>query len=543
VISQRNVPAAIPQVVQHLPQGTQPAPSQVTPAVSLMQHMPQMPRVQASLPQPAQPTPPAGSDLECCVCIQKGATAIAKCGCAYHVSCFADYVQSEVVPIEDMCCYIHDQKFGTAFVMQHVPGFTLGAQPSAATSTSAPRTDVVPVMPQAAMSASPSPAPTTNRQVPTPPVGNVTPSMRSTPVSPNALLQAAPVGPDTRRQLEKFGVGVVPGGQSVADALAGAPAIGVKTRQQLETLQNMPTSTNLREQHASAIGGSPKNAGMPAKSQLDAWAQAASIGPDPRRQLNTIVESEPPPRQRDWHVPMSAKMHNAPADQLMGSMRKISASRVPQSGNLGAALGVPCVICFGEDNVLKTLHCGYKAHITCLKEFWSNNVRTLCRLTDIRCPAEVAGCSEYLGEADLRGVVHADDLTMAEQQIKDVDEQNRQIIDKLKQESEEYRPMFKCAICLVEHEVEGCCTLPCQHRFCFESLQFHFDIIVKERRLSKLTCPADGCGHNLRDEESIHIFQQVLSEDTYHKLLEFLTRDDPHIYQCKKKLDVRSMSV
>ena len=29
----------------------------------------------------------------------------------------------------------------------------------------------------------------------------------------------------------------------------------------------------------------------------------------------------------------------------------------------------------------------------------------------------------------------------------------------------------RCAICLVDHEVEGCCTLPCQHRFCFESLQ------------------------------------------------------------------------
>ena len=39
------------------------------------------------------------------------------------------------------------------------------------------------------------------------------------------------------------------------------------------------------------------------------------------------------------------------------------AARPPRSGNLGVALGVPCVICFGEEGVLKTLHCGFKAHM------------------------------------------------------------------------------------------------------------------------------------------------------------------------------------
>ncbi|CAK0844730.1 unnamed protein product, partial [Prorocentrum cordatum] len=115
----------------------------------------------------------------------------------------------------------------------------------------------------------------------------------------------------------------------------------------------------------------------------------------------------------------------------------------------------------------------------------------------------------------------------------DVDDRNMQLIEQLRRQTEEYKPVFTCAICLTEHEVEGCCTLPCQHRFCFESLQYHFDIIVRERRLSKLTCPVDGCGCNLRSQESIHIFQQCLSEQTYHKLLEFLTRDDPHIFECK----------
>jgi len=219
-----------------------------------------------------------------------------------------------------------------------------------------------------------------------------------------------------------------------------------------------------------------------------------------------------------------------------GALRRTPAigSRFPpMSGNLGAALGVPCVICYGEGGVLKTLHCGYKAHVSCLRSFWSQKVQTLCRLTDIPCPAEVSGCSSMLLESDLRGIVAAQDLEEAEKNIKDMDEQNLQLIDELKRQNEEYRPMFTCAICLVDHEVEGCCTLPCQHRFCFESLQYHFDIIVRERRLSKLTCPAEGCGHDLRSEDSIHIFQQCLPEETYHKLLEFLTRDDPRIVECR----------
>jgi len=169
-----------------------------------------------------------------------------------------------------------------------------------------------------------------------------------------------------------------------------------------------------------------------------------------------------------------------------------------------------------------------------LKQFWSQRVMTLCRIHNIRCPAEVTGCTADLGEEDLRGVVDAADLAEAQSRVDSVDEQTQSLIADLKRQSEEYRPMFLCAICLVEHEVEGCCTLPCQHRFCFESLQYHFDIIVRERRLKKLICPAEGCGFNLRSEESIHIFRQCLSEETYHKLHEFLTRDNPHIHDCKR---------
>ncbi|CAE8658836.1 unnamed protein product, partial [Polarella glacialis] len=151
-----------------------------------------------------------------------------------------------------------------------------------------------------------------------------------------------------------------------------------------------------------------------------------------------------------------------PSLPATGILRRVppSTRRIPQSGNLGAALGVPCVICFGEELVLKTLHCGYKAHVHCLRNFWSQKVTTLCRISDIRCPAEVAGCTSVLQEGDLRGVVAPEDLAAAERNIQDLDEQTRQLIDELKRQSEEYRPMFSCAICLVDHEVEGCCTLP-----------------------------------------------------------------------------------
>mmetsp|Transcript_77950 Transcript_77950/g.215493 ORF Transcript_77950/g.215493 Transcript_77950/m.215493 type:complete len:1080 (+) Transcript_77950:124-3363(+) len=302
-------------------------------------------------------------------------------------------------------------------------------------------------------------------------------------------------------------------------------------------------------QHLPGPATPPPRGESLASAPLGAKVKGAPAGPSPPLSSSIVKEHTGDDGSR-WQVPVSCVIR-AP---LLGGFRALgtqksagsiewsapsrhvppSTKRILQSGNLGAALGVPCVICFGEDGILKTLHCNYKVHVKCLKSFWSEKVVTLCRLTDIRCPAEVAGCSRSLDEADLRGVISSEDLAVAQRNIRDVDDQNRQLIDELKRQSEEYRPMFRCAICLIEHEVEGCCTLPCQHRFCFESLQYHFDIIVRERRLSKLTCPVEGCGHNLRTEESIHIFQQCLSEETYHKLLEFLTRDDPHIYECKQ---------
>lgn len=241
-------------------------------------------------------------------------------------------------------------------------------------------------------------------------------------------------------------------------------------------------------------------------------------------------------------VPTEPVLHTARAGEQQGgepqsravSRAPLPTPQVPSSaGQLGASLGIPCVMCFGEEGALKTLHCQYKVHKTCLRDFWERSVVRLGRVADLPCPAECAGCDSKLTQKDLLDVVSEDDIQRLAQQIDDVDVRNQQLINELKEQTMSQRPMFECSICLIEHEVEGCCTLPCQHRFCFESLQYHFDIIVKERRLNKLTCPAEGCNFNLRSVEHIHIFQQCLPEASYHKLLEFLARDDEHIYECQ----------
>lgn len=92
-------------------------------------------------------------------------------------------------------------------------------------------------------------------------------------------------------------------------------------------------------------------------------------------------------------------------------------------------------------------------------------------------------------------------------------------------------PVFQCSICLVDHQVDGCCTLPCGHRFCFDSLQHHFAIFVKERRLDQLRCPLMDCMHKVEDVE---ILRGCLDKEVFEKLLEFMTRDisDPNIIDC-----------
>jgi len=63
-----------------------------------------------------------GSKLECCFCLELGASAEAACGCAYHPNCLADYAHMEVgKSVQEIACHIHDQLLGNGFIMQHIP--------------------------------------------------------------------------------------------------------------------------------------------------------------------------------------------------------------------------------------------------------------------------------------------------------------------------------------------------------------------------------------------------------------------------------------
>lgn len=257
-------------------------------------------------------------------------------------------------------------------------------------------------------------------------------------------------------------------------------------------------------------------------------------------QVNDDIAMPPPTYLRMGEVALQqppTQMEIKIAGRLLAvPLRLLPATRSdapPLTSHVPVIVAAPCAICFCEDGVLKSLHCGSRAHAACLKKYWLEKVSVLGRTVNIHCPADGAGCTAFLTEQDLQGIIGDIDVAEAERRILEVEKQNQQLIEELGSPATQPPPTFQCAICLVEHEVEGCCTLPCQHRFCFQSLEYHFDIIVRERRLSKLTCPADGCGCDLRTEESIHILQHCLSKETYNKLFDFLARENPHIHECQ----------
>lgn len=102
----------------------------------------------------------------------------------------------------------------------------------------------------------------------------------------------------------------------------------------------------------------------------------------------------------------------------------------------------------------------------------------------------------------------------------------------LSQRDEAEPSEFQCSICLEDHAVDGCCTLPCQHRFCFQSLQCYFQGIVQDRRLNNLVCPVEGCGFDLRAAEHTHILQECLPEESYYRLLSLLACELSCICPC-----------
>mmetsp|Transcript_88522 Transcript_88522/g.166945 ORF Transcript_88522/g.166945 Transcript_88522/m.166945 type:complete len:1154 (+) Transcript_88522:43-3504(+) len=479
-----SIQSLLPKLTEFHSSARSPSGGQAPP--SAVRAVPVAVEVQAVAPKSkakAQP-PPTGPGSECCICIQPGAEVKAPCGCMYHPGCLGEYVSMEGKQPEEVRCHLHNHLMGRDFVLRHVPGLEQRPAPTAA---------------------SPSVGSTFAQPAPTQP-------------RLDALSQAPAIGLKTQRELSAFLA-------AESGVLGAAPPNGPSG---LSGPRAAPVMVRPGVPDTGPLGGANPSLDSAAFLQPPATGLIHSRPPD----TDVVVEASLPPEYCQLSQRQLPRTGQLP---LTGKLPR-TAKKLPATGNLGASFGIPCALCFGEEGVLKTLHCGAKAHPACLKGYWSQRVRTLHRLHNIDCPAaEVAGCTNCLVEGDLLGVVERADLDEANKHIQNVDEQNLQLIQQLKAQQEEYRPMFTCAICLTEHEVEGCCTLPCQHRFCFESLQYHFDIIVRERRLNKLTCPADGCDFNLRNEEHIHIFQQCLSDESYHKLLEFLTRDISHVVECRHR--------
>lgn len=199
-----------------------------------------------------------------------------------------------------------------------------------------------------------------------------------------------------------------------------------------------------------------------------------------------------------------------------------------------------CCICFGlndigDDWTTKVLHCGKNVHAQCLKSYWSAQVR-VGRTENIPCPLwQHTGCARHITEEDLRDVVTQAERDAAMASAERLQEDMMAIIREVTAPAPE--PTFQCEICLAEHDVEGSCTLPCNHRFCFEGLGHTFTVHVKERRLTNLVCPVPACRAALNKPEHMEIFkacfEQLNKSDVYEKLLEFMTREDAHVVDCR----------
>ena len=203
----------------------------------------------------------------------------------------------------------------------------------------------------------------------------------------------------------------------------------------------------------------------------------------------------------------------------------------------------PCAICLQtietQNDETKTIffrrlpHCGVSVHKSCLNKYWAEQVRMSCNMKFVKCPGcSVANCTSDLLADDLRNIISSEDLESAKKDIAVIEQKNQALIAAITAQHKNDVAVFECAICMAEHRVEGAITLPCLHRFCAECLARHFDIIVSERRLDNLRCPLDDCQFSLRSEEHIPIFQFLLEEQKFDKLLEFLARDLSAVTQC-----------
>eukprot|EP00397_Hematodinium_sp_SG-2012_P006290 GEMP01006318.1.p1 GENE.GEMP01006318.1~~GEMP01006318.1.p1 ORF type:complete len:944 (-),score=209.82 GEMP01006318.1:910-3741(-) len=203
----------------------------------------------------------------------------------------------------------------------------------------------------------------------------------------------------------------------------------------------------------------------------------------------------------------------------------------------------PCCLCWNEGESTEEVSllpcCGYAVHKhPCLLEFWKIQTRAQMEIRSICCPAhDTMGCEGSVALEFVR--IPADDRSAMEKQLLQFTEDTNALIAQCQNEyladekTMKVQAVFECSICFENHEVDGSCTLPCGHRFCFDSLEQHFSLLVKERRLNQLQCPVVECHQQVEDLE---VLRGCLGKQVFEKLLEFMTRDlmDPNIIDCPK---------
>lgn len=151
----------------------------------------------------------------------------------------------------------------------------------------------------------------------------------------------------------------------------------------------------------------------------------------------------------------------------------------------------------------------------------------------ICCPAsDTMGCDGLVPLSFI--IIPSQEMQTMKKHLEEMTQKTAALLHEYQNSNKDAPAVFQCSICFENHEVHGSCTLPCGHRFCFESLEQHFSLLVKERRLDSICCPVIECHHKVDDVE---VLRGVLKEThVFQKLLEYMTRDmhDPNMLDCPK---------
>lgn len=431
---------------------------------------------------------------KCSLCVRPNATVLdAPCGCIFHVGCLVELVQIMRV---DVKCSVHEMLLSQDFLQRHVasPETQEPPKPASRFKTILNLHDCAPPQAQPAAHAD------VGLEAVDCPVGR--------PVPESSPLRGVENSRNLRSaQLEE---------QQIEHSVHAEQ----KRHHDHQQLEQEFAALQQREQ----------------QQQQEKQQQQ-------QQQQHEHIQSPPPSLQHSQH-PLQQAVSSPPSPQqhaqsLPPSPQLLQQQSPPQPQDVDER---PCCLCWNESDARGQVSllpcCGFAIHVRpCLFEFWKR--QTLAQM-EIRptmgCPAnDTMGC---MGMVPIEFCcIPASEIEDMKKAVEEMAEATRALIVEYQNEesvAQKKGPaVFQCSICFEDHEVDGSCTLPCGHRFCFESLEQHFSVLVRERRLDQLQCPVVECQHKVDDME---VLRGCLDKPVFEKLLEFMTRDlrDPHIIDCPK---------